>query len=235
MGSRTPARGRKELERLLTSRGWLAEQPPSLQQAILARGQACCFPAGTFVIHPGDPPPGAYMVISGRIKLVHYQPDGREVVLWPAEPGFWFGVRDLLARQAARYAAVAATTATLFHLPEKAFAEILAEEPRYALNFANILCHNLLLALRGITEILTQPVHVRVARLLALLGETAGVDERGGQELRLPQHDLAAMLGLSRVTVSKALQTLQAEGLIALRYGRIVVPDCGKLARHLAR
>ena len=52
---------------------------------------------------------------------------------------------------------------------------------------------------------------------------------------RLPQQDLAAMLGLSRVTVNKTLQALQAEGLITLRYGRIVVPDHGKLVRYPAR
>ena len=37
------------------------------------------------------------------------------------------------------------------------------------------------------------------------------------------------MVKVSRVTVGKALQVLQSEGLIALRYGRIAVLDTAKL------
>jgi CRP-like cAMP-binding protein len=227
-----PAGQREEVEKVLTTHGWLAEQPPGLQQEILDRGHLRWFPSGTLLVRPGDPPSGLYAVIVGRIKLVHYLPDGREVLLWPAEPGFWFGIRNLFARETVRYAALAATDARLFYLPQSAFDDILARKPRYAVNFAHIMSHNFLLALRLIAEVLSQPTTTRVAHLLALLSETAGTDEQGRYEVRLSQQDLAGMVGLSRVTANKMLQTLQDEGLISLRYGRIVVPDRGKLARY---
>ena len=91
---------------------------------------------------------------------------------------------------------------------------------------------NLLLALRYISEVLSQPADIRVARLLALLCETAGVNELGRHELRLSQQDLAAMVGVSRVTAGKAARKLEAERLIMLRYGRITVLDLPGLSVH---
>jgi CRP-like cAMP-binding protein len=216
---------------MLLSRGWLAAQPPALQQAILLRGGVRHVPAGSTIFEPGDRPDGIYAVVTGQLKLVYNLPDGRQVVLWAAEPGFWFGIRDLFARDAVRYgAAVATGTATVFHLPAKGFAEITAEDPRYFGNFAAIMSYNLLLALRYISEVLSQPTTARVARMLALLCETAGAGKAGSYDLDISQQDLADMLGLSRVTVSKALQKLRSEGLIALHYGRIAVPVIARLA-----
>lgn len=223
------------VERILATRGWLAEQPPSLRQEIFSRGRTRCLSAGAVIFEAGDPPDGLYAVVTGQIKLVYYLPEGQEVVLWVAEPGFWFGIRDLFAPRAVRYAAAVATHAsTVFHLPKKAFTDLVAEEPRRAFNFAAIMSHNLLLALRYIAEVVSQPPVTRVAQQLALLCGTAGALERGGYDLRLPQQDLAAMLGLSRVTVNKALRVLQAEGLITLGYGRIGVADVGRLAARRA-
>lgn len=216
---------------LLTSRGWLAEQPASLQRAIFQRGRLRHLDSGAAIFLGGDQPDGIYAVVSGQIKLAYMLPEGREVVLWAAEPGFWFGVRDLVVPQSVRYAAaVAASEALIFHLPRSGFNDLVADEPAYAVNFAGIMAHNLLLALRYISEVLSQPAIVRVARLLALVCENSGPGEDGSHEIKLSHQDLAAMLSLSRVTVGKALHALETEGLISLRYGRIAVPDIGRLA-----
>lgn len=223
-----------EARRLLQARGWLAEQPPDLQRAIFLRGHFRHLPPGAPVFLRGDQPDGIYAVVRGQIKLAHILPEGREVVLWAAEPGFWFGVRDLVVPQAVRYAAaVAAHPTTVFHLPKSALHEVIAVDPGYAINFAGIMAHNLLLALRYISEVLSQPMEIRVARLLALLCETAGADEAGRHELQLSQQDLAAMVGASRVTVGKALRNLAARRLITLRYRRIAVLNLPELAGSL--
>lgn len=222
-----------EARSLLLARGWLAEQPPALQQAIFLRGHFRRLPPGAPLFLAGDQPDGIYAVIHGQIKLVYLLPEGREVVLWAAEPGFWFGVRDLVVPQAVRYAAAVAARATMiFHLPRRAFVDLVALDPCYAVNFAGIMGQNLLLALRYISEVLSQPADIRVARLLALLCETAGVNELGCHELRLSQQDLAAMVGVSRVTAGKAARKLEAERLIMLRYGRITVLDLPGLSVH---
>ena len=221
----------EEVHKLLLARGWMAGQPPALQQAILRHGRIRHLSPSAHIFLRGDEPDGIYAVVQGQIKLVHILPEGQEVILWAAEPGFWFGIRDLVVPHAVRYAAAVATRATtVFHLPKRALLDLVAADPGYAINFAGIMGENALLALRYISEVLSQSTELRVARLLALLCETAGADGLGRHELQLSQQDLAAMVGASRVTVGKALRKLAAARLISIRYRRIAVLDLPRLA-----
>jgi CRP-like cAMP-binding protein len=222
----------QDAARVLTTHGWLSEQPPALQRAILDHGHVQRYPAGAAIARRGDRPPGLFAVVAGMVKLHHDLSDGREVVLWPAEPGFWFGIRDLIAGERLRYAATAAIPTTLFHLPAPAFAALLDKEPRHALHFADIMARNFLLALRQLAEILSEPVVARVAYLLALLCRQAG--ELGGdwRLLKLPRQDLASMVKLPPETVTKALQVLEAEDLIEVQLDRIVVTNFIGLAQY---
>jgi CRP/FNR family cyclic AMP-dependent transcriptional regulator len=222
----------QDAERVLTTHGWLSEQPAALRRAILDNGCVQRHPAGGAVVRRGERPPGLFAVVKGMVKLHHDLLDGGEVVLWPAEPGFWFGIRDLVADEPLRYAATAAIPTTLFHLPELAFTVLLAEEPRYALNFAGIMARNFLLALRQLAEVLGKPVVARVAYLLALLCQQAAEPGGEGHVLKLPQQDLASMVKLPPEMVTKALQVLEAENLIELRFDHIVVTNYIGLARY---
>jgi CRP/FNR family transcriptional regulator, cyclic AMP receptor protein len=72
----------------------------------------------------------------------------------------------------------------------------------------------------------------RTAAWLGLLAERVGRPQPPGVVsigARLSQDDLAAMTGLSRETVNRALRSLVAEGLVGLRRRRYVVPDLGAL------
>ena len=60
------------------------------------------------------------------------------------------------------------------------------------------------------------------------MSEAAGADDCGRHELKLSQQELAAMINVSTVTLGKALQVAQSEGLIALRYNRIAILDTAK-------
>lgn len=72
-------------------------------------------------------------------------------------------------------------------------------------------------------DALVVPLPQRVARRLLSQALSAG---RGRDlELRLSQADLAAMLGASRSRVNAELRRLQHNGIVDLRYRRIVVRD----------
>jgi CRP/FNR family cyclic AMP-dependent transcriptional regulator len=222
----------QDAERVLTTHGWLSEQPPALQRAVLDASHVQHYQAGDPVIRRGEPPLGLFAVVKGMVKLHHNLPDGREVVLWPAEPGFWFGIRDLIAHELLRYGATAAIPTTLLYLPRLVFDELLEQEPRYALNFANMMARNFLLVLRQLAEVLREPVIARVAYLITLLCQEAG--ERGGKWHinKVPRHDLANMLDVPPETLTKALEVLEADDLIELQFDYIVVTNLIGLAQY---
>jgi CRP/FNR family cyclic AMP-dependent transcriptional regulator len=77
---------------------------------------------------------------------------------------------------------------------------------------------------------LTDP-DTRVARNLAALFHPVlypGV----GTLLRITQHELGYLVGLSRQRVNEALHTLQVGGLIRIEYGGVRVLDLEGLRRH---
>ena len=53
----------------------------------------------------------------------------------------------------------------------------------------------------------------------------------GGDGIALRQEDIAAMIGVSRQTLNKALKAMEREGVIALEYARIRVVDAEGLRR----
>ena len=71
------------------------------------------------------------------------------------------------------------------------------------------------------------PLAVRIAHLLL----TSVVDRtNAGHEVSCRQEDLATILGVSRVSIGKALKALQSEGLVIVKYGRILLPDVARLS-----
>ncbi|WP_416366551.1 Crp/Fnr family transcriptional regulator [Sphingomonas aurantiaca] len=73
---------------------------------------------------------------------------------------------------------------------------------------------------------LSQPIPVRLARTLGGMVRAAG-----GDSVALRQEDIAAMIGVSRQTLNKALKAMEREGVIALAYARIRVVDAEGLRR----
>jgi CRP-like cAMP-binding protein len=67
----------------------------------------------------------------------------------------------------------------------------------------------------------------RLARWLATASELLGYSE-----LRLPQEELAGVLGLQRSVVNPALQKLKSDGVIDLARGRIQILDADRLGRR---
>ena len=78
-------------------------------------------------------------------------------------------------------------------------------------------------------------VRRRVAATLLNLTEYYGMQREAdlSLRLRLSQHDLAAMLGLSRQTINKELGAFVEAGVIALRYRHISVLDT-EMLRQMA-
>jgi len=75
-----------------------------------------------------------------------------------------------------------------------------------------------------------QTTRERAARRLVMLSHGDITQSASGRmHIATSQDNLAMMLGVSRPTLSKELQSLAREGAIALRYGRIEIVDMQRL------
>ena len=102
-------------------RGWLAEQPNSLQLGIVAEAHLRHVQAGGAVYHQGDAPDGLYGLVSGSVKFTSSTVEGREVIAGILSTGGWFGELGLFDGLPRVHSAFVLRDAWLLCLPARAF------------------------------------------------------------------------------------------------------------------
>lgn len=217
--------------RLLTTKGWLADQPEDLRRQILSAAHIMERQPGEYVYAMGDAPAGIYALTSGRLKFVNYLSSGREVGTWITEPVDWFGEVSMFDRLPRLQSTIALDRSVILHLPAPAFEAIVAACPAFWRNFGLILSGHLRTAMRFLEDVAAEASHIRVGRLLVMMA--AGESERevtAGVVVEVSQDQLASTTGLSRQSANKALKRLEADGLVERRYGAVILTDPARLA-----
>ncbi|MDK1384209.1 Crp/Fnr family transcriptional regulator [Sinorhizobium sp. 7-81] len=175
------------------------------------------WPAGTVIFQRGDD--GNYMVVvvSGRIKLSLFTPQGRELMLRQHEAGSLFGEMALLDGQPRSADATAVTAAEGYVIGKKAFLDLITHRPQIAEAVIRFLCAQLRDTTERLETIALYDLHARVARFfLATLKQIHGQELPSSANLRLTlsQTDIAAILGASRPKVNRAILSLEECGAL---------------------
>ena len=176
------------------------------------------FEADTLLFQEGDVGDAVYMLAEGRVKLSKVDLGGHEKTLALLRPPEFFGEMALLGQARRSAAAVTLAPTTCYLLFGDDFQRLLAAYPTVSLNLTSTLAERL----RGMddeAQVLSyKDAQGRVAYVLLRLyrdGVVDLLDDRA--RARLTHQDLANLAGTSRETVTRALKSLEAEGLIETR------------------
>ena len=219
---RTPSRG--ELDGIPWL-GLLEAEARERAVATLVVGDA---KAGDYVCRVGRPVTYWFGLVDGLLKMSADNAQGGTMTFTGVPPGGWFGEGTAVKREPYRYNIQALRRSVVAGLPIDTFHWLLDHSIPFNRFVMNQLNERLgqFIAAREIDR-LGSP-DVRVARSLAALFNPVlcpGV----GQVLRIPQQELAYLVGLSRQRVNEALAALQAQGLIRVEYGGLRVLDIDAL------
>lgn len=212
------------LDAPLWSRLWPGDAPPGLSQQLAARASRRQLRDGEWLYAQGDVAEGLIGVLRGVIRNVHLAPDGRELLFGLFGAGSWFGEISLFDEAPRPLHAIAMGETEVLVLPGAAFLAVLDAYPQGYRHFARVLCGKLRVAFDQLEDF-QRPLALRLAKRLLDLAAGYGQSTAEGLllGLHLPQEDLARMLGATRQSINKELQALQAQGLIALRQGQILI------------
>ena len=180
-------------------------------------------PRGSVVMAAGDQLDSLYIVISGRLKVMMGDADGKEVILSLIGPGEFFGEIGLIDESPRSASVVSTEPCELIGLSKRDFRRCLAENFEMAMTVMKGLVRRLREADRKIGSLALLDVYGRVARLLLDMSETVN-----GQRVvarRLPKQDIAKMIGASREMVSRVMKDLQLGGYIETRGSTIILRD----------
>jgi CRP/FNR family cyclic AMP-dependent transcriptional regulator len=178
---------------------------------------------GAMIMAAGDPTDSLYIVLSGRLKVMMSDADGKEVILNILGPGEFFGEMGLIDDSPRSASVVAIEPCELISISKRDFKRCLAENFEMTMALMRGLVRRLRDADRKIGSLALLDVYGRVARLLLDMSETVN-----GQKIvtrRLPKQDIAKMIGASREMVSRVMKDLQMGGYIEMRGSSIVLRD----------
>ncbi len=176
------------------------------------------FEKDALIVGAEDPGDALFVVAAGKVKVVLYGESGREVILSVLRDGDFFGEMSLLDNQprSANVRAIEPTRALV--LSRDTFHQTLQRAPQVAIAVLGEMSRRLRRADESIGNLALLDVYGRVARFLLDLAKHDGVTREDGTEIRErpTQQHIAAMVGTSRETVSRALNEFQRRGLIAM-------------------
>lgn len=198
----------------------LPESQLGLLTGLVARKS---FPRGSTIISAGDMTDSLYVIISGRLKVMMSDNEGREVILAMLNPGEFFGEMGLLDDHPRSATVVALEACELLSLTKRDFKKCLEDNFELSMTVMRGLVHRLREADKKIGSLALMDVYGRVARLLIEMSETINGEKVVTK--KVAKQDIAKMIGASREMVSRVMKDLQNSGFIEVRGNAIHLRD----------
>lgn len=166
-----------------------------------------------------------FVIASGRVKVVIFGENGREVTLSLLRAGDAFGEMSLFDGQSRSANCIALESVTLLVLERQDLLCHISSHPRTALNLMGEMATRLRRADESIAELALCDVNERLVRRLVSLAQEEGTSGPEGLLVRRrpTQQELANMIGSCRETISRAFNQLARDGLIIPRGRTLIV------------
>jgi CRP/FNR family transcriptional regulator, cyclic AMP receptor protein len=191
---------------------------------------------GEALLRVGDPAEEIYVVLTGELKDCIVDADGNEVVHFLHGPGMTLGEPGFFAVDRRRVVEVIAVApSVVIRLGRRELEPFMARHPPVKDRVIEKLASNTRWQTTMISALLTRSLTDRlVLRLLELVDSSPERAAGLAVTPKVSQATLAAMVGVSRENVNRALSALAAQGLIRQERGRYVLLDEDRLRHELA-
>lgn len=217
---------RDDARAILMQSTWLHGLTGVLVDPLLAHGRLIRLTDRQWAQAEGDDETGLLVVVEGQVQMLCKAPGDREVLIGQGGRGYALGQTTRFGGGPRIVTVVSDGPSLVLQVTDRALSRIAAEAPQIWQAVAALLYLQMRALAQLAVEAVALPPRQRLASRLILLGL---LDETQ-PTLRLSQHALAEMLGLTRKTVNGHLGDFERRGLIRRGYGEIAVLDRRRLA-----
>jgi CRP-like cAMP-binding protein len=206
--------------------------PSEVQERITASAVPRHFEAGQVIYIEGEPAEAFYLLEHGWVKATRMSRDGREQAMLFLESGEIFG--DIAVFSGTTYpgTVVALEDVDVWAIPAQEFLALTKQYPALAMAVIQHLSDRVLHYIGLVEDLSLRNVESRLANTLLQHAESMGgqllVPRRGWTTF----DEMAVRLGTVRDVLSRALKTLEAEGLLKVEKQAIVLLDPKGLAER---
>ncbi|MBI3374425.1 MAG: Crp/Fnr family transcriptional regulator [Betaproteobacteria bacterium] len=220
---------------LLKTVPYLGDLDPAVLQAIAIRCRSKVIPEGQLVFMEGDPCPDLCILDSGRVMFYRANAEGREQVLKVFDcPGDTFCIASAFSTGWHIVSARTATETRLLLLDMVTVNRLVSEHPSMGLKLVATAGEHMAQLVELAEDLALKTATGRLAKYLHDLAVAEGTAKGSGIRLsrdRLPEEELASLLGTVRVHVSRSLTNLVRAGAIEVDRGFIRIRDLAVLRR----
>jgi CRP-like cAMP-binding protein len=202
-----------------------ADLDDSELEKIAKLGSRKKYKKGNIIVLEQEMGAALFVIITGKVKVVRTDEEGREVILSIFGPGEFFGEMSLLDGLARSATVVATAKSELFMIHRREFLDLLGEFPAVAVSLLAELTMRLRKADAQIKSLSLKDAAGRVANVILLLADDVGVFKKGKVVIEdLPlQQDMANMAGTSRETVSRMIHQFIEKAHIAVEGNKLTI------------
>jgi CRP-like cAMP-binding protein len=182
---------------------------------------------GSIILLEEETGAALFVIITGKVKIVRMDDDGREVILSILGESDFFGEMAILDGLTRSASVVATSKSELFMIHRRDFLRLMTEYPTVAIALLRELTGRLRKADAQIKSLSLKDASGRVATVILQLADEIGMFRKGRVEIdELPlQQDLANMAGTSRETISRMIHKFIKKGHLQLQGNRLIIND----------
>lgn len=163
-------------------------------------------------------------LIEGRAKVVAYSEKGHERLLYLLSPGDLMGEIDFFVEHSPDIEIIGLTDIQMIAIPKEKFQEAFSSNPNLYHDLIISIIRKYQIIRSQLADTVFRDARGKIAALLLRLCSQEGLYHEERCELfYIKHHDLAAMIGCSRVTVSKVLQEFAHEGIMGIKKNKMII------------
>ena len=190
------------------------------------------YPRNSFIVRAGEETDALYIIVSGRVKVLIPDAQGREVILAVMGPNEFFGEMGLLDELPRSASVETLEPCQMLRFSKSGFITCLKDNFELAMIIIRNLVKRLRDADRKIESLALIDVYGRVARVL--LDQAEEIEGMWIVRSAPPKQEIARMIGASREMVSRVVKDLQQRGYIRAEKRKVFLLDKVSMTKRAA-
>ncbi len=203
--------------------------PPEISELVTQR----TFKKGGNIIFQGDPAKHFYHIHSGRVRATIVRSNGTEKVFAYSESGHFFADVPFFQQANHWYTVTAIEPTTVSEFSKEVMEKIIRNNPDFVFLLMQSISQKVWMLSNQMMTLTFDPTEVRLARIVAEILNRKPKTE-GIQSLTITHQELSALMGISRVMVTRILNDWRGRGIVNLRKGILYINDLQALKQIAA-
>ncbi|WP_460559107.1 Crp/Fnr family transcriptional regulator [Ferruginibacter profundus] len=162
-----------------------------------------------------------YQLVSGSIRWVNINDEGKEFLQVMIEPGECFGELPLFDDEPFAATAIADEDAVIIRLHRSTFHELIKENPEIHFAFSKLLSERLRFKFFILKEMANHDPEHSISTLLSYFKQTRKNICTKCNRIKLTRQQIADMTGLRVETVIRTIKSLQLKGQLTIEKGKV--------------